>query len=414
MLSLSSKRLGACVPFEDPDFSFLVGNVEYKCCRFQACFVSERVCRLITCDRTVNQFRISTEDQDQMFRCIVDLMNGTPIEVNASNIDFLTRVAQELENEEILSYIAGIEFQEKPTLGNVVERLHMKRVMSRDLNTEIAFIAANFYQLPSSVVSALDFDDFEMVLAHPALKLGSEDQLFEILSRAITADKRYLQLLRLVHFQHLCLDNLRLFLDLAFPDLIDKSLWDEISKYMMQQRASKRSSMEALNRYPVQCTTEGANQMDVFQLLRQKHRTKILGYDVVAVTASSTSFGMCRDVLDPDNVQDWRSGYESSPFLAIEFKDIAVRVTGYRIKTGHYGFPRSWVIEASQDGSEGSWEVIDSKTTNLNRSNTFSELFVCRAPSRFYPHIRIRQTGKNAFGTDCFTLSGIALYGDVV
>ena len=414
MLSLTSKRLGVCVPFEDPDFTFIVGDMEYKCCRFQACFVSDKVCRVMACDRTMDQFRISTEDHDQMFRCIVDLMNGTPIVVNASNIGFLKSVAQELENGEILSYIAEIEFQDEPTLANVVERLHMKRAITHDLNTETAFIAANFYRLPSAVVNTLDLDDFEMVLGHPALKLGSEDQLFEILSRAIDHDKRYLQLLRLVHFQHLCLDNLRLFMDLVFPDLIDKSLWQEISKCMVQQRAGKGSSLTACNRYPVQCPTEGASRIDVFQLLRQKHRTKILGYDVVAVTASSTSFGLCRDVIDPNNVHDWRSGYEPSPFLAIEFKDITVRVNAYRIKTGHYGFPRSWVIEGSQDASEGSWEVIDSKTMNLNRSNTFSELFVCRAPSGFYPHIRIRQTGKNAFGTDCLTLCGIELYGDVV
>ena len=48
-----------------------------------------------------------------------------------------------------------------------------------------------------------------------------------------------------------------------------------------------------------------------------------------------------------------------NPWIYYDFKGRRVAPTSYSIRTDSLWSPRSWAFEVSNDGSEGSWEVID-------------------------------------------------------
>ena len=73
---LSGRSVGEAAALEERGFVFVVDGVEYPCCRFQACFVSARVRRLLASDCCFSRLRLKVIDDGDHFEDIIRLMNG--------------------------------------------------------------------------------------------------------------------------------------------------------------------------------------------------------------------------------------------------------------------------------------------------------------------------------------------------
>ena len=111
--------------FDLDTFVFALGDQEYECSRFQACFLSNKVCDLLSVDKTANRLLFNIEDHEDQFNVFLSLMNGESIEITSSNIDFLENCFRQLENSELLENIMDIKVnKERLSKSNAVERLH--------------------------------------------------------------------------------------------------------------------------------------------------------------------------------------------------------------------------------------------------------------------------------------------------
>ena len=86
---LSAKRIGRAVEVakQKKEFKFVVGKDanEYRCSLVQACFISERVCRLVTNDSTVNTLHVLPDREGDYFDLFERMWNGENICINTSN-----------------------------------------------------------------------------------------------------------------------------------------------------------------------------------------------------------------------------------------------------------------------------------------------------------------------------------------
>ena len=137
---------------------------------------------------------------------------------------------------------------------------------------------------------------------------------------------------------------------------------------------------------------------------------------VVEVTASSESdVGYdARHVVELGK-DSWFQSDDDKPdsWICYDFKALRVAPTGYSIRTAFECFPRSWVIEVSNDGSAGSWEVVDRRDDNEDlHGSRVTRNFAISAPTRGnFRFVRLRQTGKNHHGDDVLALSALEVFG---
>ena len=141
---------------------------------------------------------------------------------------------------------------------------------------------------------------------------------------------------------------------------------------------------------------------------------------VVNVTASS-----CWDnsICEPENAVDLKSNSEffsnNSPnsWICYDFKGRRVTPTSYSIRSIVLGpggeHPKSWVLEVSNDGSEGSWKAVDFRTDNndLNDEHMTHNFSLGTPQSGAFRFVRLRLTGKNHGGSDDLNICALELFG---
>jgi hypothetical protein len=69
------------------------------------------------------------------------------------------------------------------------------------------------------------------------------------------------------------------------------------------------------------------------------------------------------------------------------------------------------VVEGSKDGS--TWELLDRQNTEELNGTGIVKTFSCSSAksSEFFRFVRLRQTGRNCRGLDCFSLEAVEFFG---
>ena len=141
---------------------------------------------------------------------------------------------------------------------------------------------------------------------------------------------------------------------------------------------------------------------------------------VVKVTAGSCLRG------DPENAVNLESDYSyfigrtSNLWICYDFKGRRVTPTSYSIRSYSCGsgwnHPKSWVLEVSNDGSEGSWEVVDSRKDNndLNDKLVTRNFSLGTPQSGSFRFVRLHLTGKNHGGDDDLIICSLELFGALI
>ena len=75
--------------------------------------------------------------------------------------------------------------------------------------------------------------------------------------------------------------------------------------------------------------------------------------------------------------------------------------------------PKSWVLEVSNDGSEGSWKAVDSREDNndLNGKFVTRNFWLGTPQSGAFRFVRLRLTGKNHQGLGQLVICALELFG---
>ena len=142
---------------------------------------------------------------------------------------------------------------------------------------------------------------------------------------------------------------------------------------------------------------------------------------IVNVTASSVyeSIDDYHQKHAVDLVTDeWScSNNEKNSWTCYDFKDRRVIPRSYSVRSYMYStrwaHPKSWVIEVSNDGTDGSWTEIDRRENNndLNGSYVTVNFKIASVPAEGYHFFRLRQTGENHRGNDCLVVNSLEIFG---
>ena len=100
-------------------------------------------------------------------------------------------------------------------------------------------------------------------------------------------------------------------------------------------------------------------------------------------------------------------------WIYYDFKERRVTPKGYTLSNYVWGWPKSWVVEVSNDGGEGQWEVVDSRDDNGDFKNPGENYHyeISNPPAGSFRFVRLRQTGQNHFKNDYLAVSSFELFG---
>ena len=88
--------------------------------------------------------------------------------------------------------------------------------------------------------------------------------------------------------------------------------------------------------------------------------------------------------------------YGDNPWICIDLGPHRMKPTAYVMRSGSIDFgsywPRNWVIEVSKDGSEGSWQIIDSwkDFDGMVGEHRTCHFEISDPPQEFYRFFRVR------------------------
>ena len=147
--------------------------------------------------------------------------------------------------------------------------------------------------------------------------------------------------------------------------------------------------------------------------------TRVCGGNVhekgaVEVTASSTNASyVAQNAVELGTNSRFSSNDKVNSWIRYDFKGRRVSPVSYSIRSGSCDFPRSWVLEVSNDGRDESWVGVDRRENNehLNGKFVTRNFAVGDPPRGSYRFIRLRQTGKNHEGRDYLELSSLEVFG---
>ena len=412
---LSGRGVGDAAALHGHDFVFVVNGVEYPCCRFQACFVSGLVRRLLESDGVMSRLKLNVRDDEDQFEEVMNLMNGKAISITPDNAAFLEACARELENDELLERILSFQLDGDVSLLNVIDRIRIKRQSHSDCKDEFDFLARYFFKLGIDVLECLSVSELELVLMNPHLKLESEDQLYDIIISLGKNGHDYLSLLRQIELEFLSDSKLSEFLDRVFPDLVDDTIWEQLCKCARNSCGPDESvTQKKAGRYTLQCKSF-ASARGMFNGIVQYLRNLCLGNPhergMISISAHD-NYHQCHQIVDYGWNDWWNSKDEPDSAVQFDFKSKRVCVSEYSLKSDGYdngGHLLSWAIEVSDNGLM--WDPIDEQNTQ-DLNGTFREkTYKCRRSNRFVRFVRLRQTGKNSANNDSLHLSQIEFFG---
>jgi hypothetical protein len=403
------------------DFEFVVGKRRYPCPWYVAAFVSPKLCRKDSLYGSQTEFIVETPDSNHQFEEVLSLGRGETVIFTSSNQSFFLSIAQEFENYELLF---SIKDQLEPELTNstVIPRLLERCEFNLPVNEEVKFVASHLYDFSLSSLSTLSLDLVEAIFSHPSLKIKNEDFLYELVISRMNEDSSFFKLLEFIKFEYLSSETLSNFWRIVSEhfDLLNISILSAICVRLIQDISPRtpNSRLQGKEFVPnVSTPLDG-----VIAHLTRKCGGNVHERGVVTVT-SSELFGsgpsyMAQNAADLTGNTFFHSQDLPDQWLCYDFGHRRIKPTHYSIRSRHDGgrddhYPRSWVIEISNDGLN--WEEIDRREKdsslngrNLTRLFKVSKSIECRM-------FRIRQIGRthNSCTNHYLVISGFELFGQL-
>lgn len=432
------------------DFSFTINDLKYQCNSLLADFISPIVSHLHKSDPLFNNFQIKDISHPECFELFLKLMKGEKVKIEEDQAPTIENIAYQLGNTEIIDKLKIFHTQE-PTISNIVTKLRFSHVeIDQQL---IDFCAEHLVELKNDEIKTIDPIIFQRILSSQYLKIRSEDWLYKTITEN-WSDFSYL--LDYVRFENLSSEIICEFLHTFEPSEISGSVWSSLSKRILlssrgyDNDGSNISSLSLFKANNDNCDDngnyklnneryipknlillpykEGEEYKGIFNYLTEISEGNPVLTKTIEVTSSipyqsdhsiSNIFEYSPERLDDRiNLNGFMSkvSKQNELFIKFDFKNMAVSLSNYVLRTGNCNFPKTWEIQGSNDDSN--WETLSNVTDDEKLTKSYiSSMYNCESSnSRFYRYIKYVQHANketNSFTQKSLSFSAIEFYGSL-
>jgi hypothetical protein len=416
-LWLTTKGLEHLPPnYYENDFAFIVGGLEYRCPCLLADFLSPRVARLRSNDPTIREIVLEVSDPNGDFSLLFSVLNGSPLLLNHSTLDFFLKIAHELSNVELLHSLCAFRGDDS---RNVVEELRFLTEIGEDFDFESVLdrCSSSFFELPESSLGELSVSLLVSILSRPSLRVLSEDKLYEFVKNLIERDASYSVLLEFVRFEYLSLESIRGFATLISSSfsVLTRSIWESLVPRLIL--SVSRSTPISGRCYGRSIPYEGRSLDGIISFLSREFGGNVHDQGIVKVSSSGQLWSECGVALVVDfesDLKGFATPSSDNSWICIDFKTCFIKPTHYSIRTrtdGDRTQPRWWILEGSNDNKE--WIVLDNREDDEELTGTGCvKTFSVGNPSTVR-RIRIRQTGPNKSRNHHLIVKSLEFFGSV-
>lgn len=409
------------------EFTYIVNGSSFKTTRIIAELLSPKILQLYQSDPTLREFKISTQEKGD-FSHIFDLLNFNQHEIAEDEIPFFTEIFNIFENNSI-----EIDQQDDITLDldNVFDLIkkheRFDQFYSKQLSKEIEFLSFNFFKLnknQTDLVKKFSKSVIGQIIDHPKLRVQSEDQLLEFINELYSKDQSFSYLYDFVLFSNVTSNKIKDFLEIFDINNITQNIWRSLSFRIEQDINKLDKSICNRKRYYNTFLCPYSEQKifnGIINFLRTRSKSDF--FNQINITSSSiwneSEQSNLIDVINyDDSTTDFCSNGDENPWICFDFKKNRIIPFNYTIRshdgseTDHY--PRSWVIECSNDNDE--WTVIDEQNdcSFLKGSNLVHTFEVKNNDLIEFRYIRMRITGHDWCNCTHLDINCIEFYGELI
>ena len=451
---------------DNNEFTFSFGDREIRMDNIFAEFISPIVSHLHHSDPTINQLcykmppntKIPRFDEiftDDLITKLKLISSGVQTELNETESQKMRLASILLCNEELFNKIDEL-FPADDSADEMVKRLeelevceimkNMTNEIKIDIGSIVSVIARNFYLIDKSKIKTISKPLFHSIISNDHLRIETEDCLFDTITEYFECEVKeddsesdfscINSFLEEVRMRKLSDSKFKELLQRVEAGKMTESLWRSICDRICREGEGSEDE-GSRQRYTKETAKQPSQSVRTFSFDGQECNRlngivrfltkKIEGgnvheKDVVSVTASSEYPTSCaKNTVDFDNVNTYLCTYDvENSWLKYDFKDLKVRPTQYSIRskphsTGDF-HPMHWVIEGSNSDNDNDWTAIDSRSDvkSLNAQSVICTFDIQRPVNDFYRYLRLRQTGKNACGSNKLGLSSLEYFGSVI
>jgi hypothetical protein len=212
-------------------FKFILGSSHYQIPSFVADFLSKKISSLHEQDPTFDVYEVITSDPLGLFPKFLSLGRGRKLEIDDSNVEFFSRLSQELENPELLDLITA-RFSGELNVQTVYQRLIARAAKGEETTEELRFIVEHFLEIPVEVIDKISVDYLYVLFSQDDFTVGNHDKLFEYIVHRYEKDEKGLTLLEFVEFESLSEQSVKRFTEIgheAFSS-IGQAVWQRVFK----------------------------------------------------------------------------------------------------------------------------------------------------------------------------------------
>jgi hypothetical protein len=299
-------------------------------------------------------------------------------------------------------------------------------------------------------LNAVDFAQLYEIFGHESLRLESEDDLYNFISKGIETKGEMFGLLEFVRLEYCSTDVINDFFDLLCEHFygINASMWGSLRARLVLPRTEKKQ-MTQFPAFRTEMMKGWLGKMEPVQVPAMKKRGRfewpdgIIAYltracggnvhdrHVVVVGSGSfeeeTYFAVShpRSIADLETPSSFRSSFcdreEGIPhtmnnWVCYDFKEKRIVPTHYAIRTNEYGADhwhlRTWLVETSVDGER--WQVVAREKDNEQLNGKFKTITFPVAGAGECRFIRLVNIGRNHFGNDCLWISAWEIFGTLI
>ncbi|KAK8896596.1 hypothetical protein M9Y10_014505 [Tritrichomonas musculus] len=413
------------VPLNSYDeFIFIVNNQKFKTSRIISDLLSPKICKIHISDPAFNTFSINTINKGN-FSSILNLVNFKENNIPDNDLPFITEVIEILGNTSIK--IEDSTLSTTLTFDNVFQYLKKHEecptFYSKRILTEIDFISSHLFELPSEKeieLTSLHQTTIERILRNPKIQIESEDQLISLINRLYKDDHSYSDLYELVYFTCVSEEKIEEFLKIFDYNNLTGEVWNSIS---LRFKTRVKEEQKKENRYRQSEKTKflyerGHEFEGIIKYLKTKSKNDIRKYINITSTAESNKHHKLNIIDCDDKERFFSTGKFKDRWICFQFKENKVKLSHYTIRNYISGpdFPRSWVIEGSnEDSYSDKWEVIDERINaeEMKGKGTTYTFSIQNKNDKAFSFIRMRSTGADWDNDEYLCINAIEFFGSL-
>lgn len=435
---------------QERDFTFIVGNSEFKINKLIADLISPNVNRLHETDASASFYYINCNQNQQTinnshfnsdvdieinesdFKLIIDLSEGNGIQIDENNILSLDFFFKALGNNEINNFLSNemdidlndLAFNESNQKYSLFDRtlnnLMMKDALHMPHDKEVNFISSHFYayinnkKALNNNLMKLSTDTFYEILGQPNLCIDDEESLFNFILLLIEKNNdEFTCLFEFIEFENLSIESVKLFLNTISFESMNQKVWDSFLSFFNNKNNNENNHFTKRYRKQLIEISLDSNQLldGVISYIQQSNGN-------VKVSSSST----LGQTHEPENaIFTSKSDYFATQnlpnqYFLIDLIDKQLIFRSYSLATCEWNqnneHIKSWIVETSEDGEN--WIEVDrhENDSSLNKKNAVCNFDVQKVTKCSF--IKIHQIGENWAGNNYLSFKSIEIFGGLI